>query len=92
MGSYLGYRCGACGYEEEQIGVGSGRQADPVLVLFRCDGCKFVGSAWKTKGQEPRCSCCYHLGIHILDAETREIDCPKCGEPAEFYAKEGEWE
>ncbi|HEC11949.1 MAG TPA: hypothetical protein ENI80_01650 [Acidiferrobacteraceae bacterium] len=92
MGSYLGYRCSACGYEEAQMGIGSGRQAGHALVLYHCYLCKSVGSAWKVEGQEPRCSYCYHPDIHILDIETRNIECPKCGEPAKFFPKEGEWE
>lgn len=35
--------CLNCGYSEERIGFGHGKQAGPYLQLYRCDSCKTIG-------------------------------------------------
>ncbi|HEX9625841.1 MAG TPA: hypothetical protein VGA00_02760 [Acidiferrobacterales bacterium] len=92
MGGFVDFYCRHCRYAETDIGVGRGREEFPFLRLFRCDNCKSVGSTWVHENRIPRCSVCYHDAVTLLADDTRKLNCPKCGDPAEFVAKEGSWE
>lgn len=92
MGSFVGFKCKFCHYEESSIGVGSGKTAMPYLALYRCNHCLTIGSAWTHQGKIPRCANCYDDAIVILPDDARRVNCPKCGESAVITPKEGSWE
>ena len=92
MGSFVGFKCKFCQYEEPSIGVGHGQAEMPRLSLYRCNHCHTIGSAWAHEGEILRCANCYDDSIVILPDDTRRLSCPKCGEPAVIAPKEGSWE
>ncbi len=91
MGSFVGFKCKFCQYEEPRIGVGRGKAGMPFLALYRCNHCHTIGSTWIHENKIPRCSSCYDA-IVILPDDTRRVSCPKCGELAMIAPKEGSWE
>jgi len=82
VGSFVGFKCKFCQYEEPSIGVGRGKAEVPFLTLYRCNHCLTIGSTWIHDGKIPRCANCYDDAIVILPDDTRRVNCPKCGEPA----------
>ena len=92
MGGFVKFACGSCGYEEPEIPIGHGRQEMPYLALFRCDGCKTIGSTWVHADKVPRCANCYHDAVTLVPDGARRVNCPKCGEPARITPREGSWE
>ena len=92
MGSFVEFRCGYCNYEATDIGVGRGQSESLRLSLFVCDNCKSVGSTWTGDGRGPMCSLCYDEHPRMLSDDITRLNCPKCGKPAHFIAKEGSWE
>lgn len=91
MGWFVDFRCPYCRYEEAGIGVGHGKSEFPYLALFCCDNCKSVGSTWIRESESPRCGACYQENVRLLADDVHSIDCPKCGEPAFFARREGQW-
>jgi len=69
-----------------------GKKSIPRLSLFRCIKCKSTGSTWVKENETPRCGICYEEGVTLLPDNTTHIDCPRCGQPAQFTPKEGSWE
>ena len=92
MGGFVDFACKHCRYEENDIGVGRGKREFPYLVLYRCDNCHSIGSAWVHENRAPLCTLCYHDDLTLLPDDTRSVNCPKCGEPAGLTPKEGRWE
>lgn len=92
MGRFVGFRCRFCKYEETGLGIGRGRTEFPFLKLYRCDNCKTIGSTWIYENRIPRCAGCYHDAITLLDDDARQVNCPKCGEPAPLTPQDGEWQ
>jgi len=92
MGRFVDFRCKHCRYEETDIGVGKGKNPSPCLALFRCTRCRSTGSTWVKENETPRCGLCYEEGVTLLPDDTTRIDCPRCGQPAQFTPKEGSWE
>lgn len=92
MGSFITYQCKHCRYEENEIGVGRGRNPFPYLALCCCSRCKTVGSTWIQDNQPARCGVCYDAGVTLLPDDTTRIDCPRCGRPANVTPAAGSWE
>jgi len=92
MGSYVEFRCANCGYQEAQLPVGTGRDADKELKLFACNCCKSVHSTWVVGENAPRCSLCYDRDIRIIEAAPQSLDCPKCGNTAALVSADGSWD
>ncbi len=92
MGSFVGFKCKFCQYEEPSIGVGRGKAETPLLALYRCKHCLTIGSAWIHEGKIPCCANCYDDAIVILPDDTRRVNCPKCRESAMIAPKDGSWD
>ncbi len=91
MGGFAKYSCLNCGYVEDRIGFGAGKNPEPHLQLYRCDHCKTVGSAWVEGEQPPRCGSCYDKEITLLDAKNTSFNCPKCDTLAVLAVLEETW-
>lgn len=92
MGGFVRFDCLHCGYTEERIGFGHGKQADLSLQLYCCDNCKTVGSNWVKKEQELLCSGCYSKDIEILESGDASVTCPKCNTLAVIKVLEETWD
>jgi hypothetical protein len=92
VGSYVGFKCRFCQYEETSIGVGHGKNVFPFLGLYRCNHCHTIGSTWIYENKIPRCSQCYDDALIMLPDDTRHVNCPKCGEPGVITSQPGSWE
>ncbi|HEY5682708.1 MAG TPA: hypothetical protein VIR61_03440 [Sulfuricaulis sp.] len=92
MGSFVGFKCKFCQYEEPNLGVGHGKAEMPILALYRCNHCHTIGSTWIHEGKIPRCANCYDEEIVILPDDAQHVNCPKCGEPAVITPKGGGWD
>ena len=91
MGSFVGFMCKFCQYQEPSIGLGFGKAASPFLALYRCHHCNAIGSTWIHENKTPLCSQCYDEALTILPDDTRYVNCPKCGEQGMIVPKEGSW-
>jgi len=91
VGSYVGFRCRYCGYEQPDIPLGRGRDAQQSLELFTCKRCRTVGSTWVRQGETPLCGHCYDEAIELPDPASGRITCPRCGEVGKLVPGQGEW-
>lgn len=92
MGRFVKYSCLNCGYTEERIGFGRGKNPEPHLQLYRCDHCKTVGSTWVEGEQLPRCASCYDEQITLLEPKNASFNCPKCDTLAVLALLEDNWD
>lgn len=92
MGGFVDFHCRQCRTEITEIPVGRGKQPFPYLALFRCRGCKTVGSTWIEENRPVRCGTCYEEGVELLPDDSTHLSCPKCGQPARLTPREGAWE
>ncbi len=91
MGGFVSFNGMNCGYSEERIGFGHGKQPEPYLQLYKCDSCKTVGSARIQGDRKPLCSGCYNENIELLDPKDNSIPCPKCDTSAVIKVVEDTW-
>ena len=92
MGGFVDYRCFVCGYQQDSIAVGHGKNAMPYLTFTSCATCKTVGSTWIEEGSVPRCGVCYEKNPQLLANDTRLLPCPKCGQTGAFTPRSEIWE
>lgn len=91
-GGFAAFRCMNCGYTEQHIGFGRGKNPEPRLQLYRCDHCKTVGSTWVKSDEKLRCGACYDEIITLLEPENSSFNCPKCDTLAVFSILDNTWE